>query len=222
MSYFARFSARLRSRSRRRYRFPLALSILNLALTHITFAATTNSELADQIPPLRPPRDEIPPGFWEKHGIEAGIAAFLTLFLASLAIWLIRRKTAPTPLPPAMEARLALKPFIGQSEDGRSISVISQIVKRYFMAAFPLPQQQLTTSEFSHAAQASEPLGADLAERVRKFLVECDQRKFSTPNPPDSPWALATATALIDLGEQRKEYLRQQEKSAETVNARQS
>jgi hypothetical protein len=197
-------------------------TLLQQALTYCAFSQT-NSELTDQIPPLRPPHTEIPPGFWDKYGVWIIVAAAVALPIILLAIWLLRQKTKPAPLHPEIEAREALKPFIGKLEDGNSISHVSRIVRRYFTAAFNLPPEELTTTEFSKASLGSEPLGKDLAERVTEFLTESDHRKFAAPNKPAPPWAVPEATALIELAEQRREYLRQQEKAQQAVkHARQS
>src|SRR5690349_7995909 len=55
--------------------------------------ADTNSDLADNIPPLRPPRGEIPPSWWEQHGgwVIAG-GCFALVALAALIWWLTRPK----------------------------------------------------------------------------------------------------------------------------------
>jgi hypothetical protein len=174
-------------------------------------SAQTNTELVDQIPPLRPPHAELPAGFWERNGVWITVAAAVVLYLTFLAVWLLRRKIEPAPVPPEIEANEALKPLIGKLEDGKAISQASRIVRRYFMLAFDLPQHELTTSEFSKASRESERLGSTLAERISDFLTECDHRKFASPDKANPPWAVPGAKALIDLGEQRRQFLRQQE-----------
>ncbi len=174
--------------------YPISLAIL---CTDFGLAAT-NSELSDEIPPLKPPRGEIPPGFWEQNAIWIIAATVLALCVVALAIWFFARKNEPEALPPEVEARAALKSFGGKTETGQVVSEVSRIVRRYFTAAFGLP------------------------ERIGKFLRECDQTKFAIENKVPPPYALEMATKLIKLGEDRREYLRQQEKQKTVNNARQS
>jgi hypothetical protein len=185
--------------------------------------AQTNSELVDQIPPLRPPRAEIGPGFWEKNGVWIAVAAAVLLYIAFLSFWLLRRRTEPVQMPPEVEAHEALKPFIGKLEDADSISQISRIVRRYFTAAFGLPQHELTTTEFSKTSRKCEQLGSALADQVSQFLQECDHRKFALPNKANPPWAVPEAKMLIELGEQRRQFIGPQQTAEEAAqNARQS
>jgi hypothetical protein len=151
------------------------------------------------------------------------VAAAIVLYITFLAVWLLRRNTEPAPLPPEIEANEALKPFVGKLEDGNSISQISRIVRRYFTLAFGLPQHELTTSEFSKEGRESERLGPALADRVSEFLVQCDHRKFALPDQANPPWAVPGAKTLIELGEQRRQFLRQQEQAQQAAkDARQS
>src|SRR5437016_7715204 len=198
--------------------YPISLAIL---CTDFGLAAT-NSELSDEIPPLKPPRGEIPPGFWEQNAIWIITATVLALCVVALAIWFFARKNKPEALPPEVEARAALKSFAGKTETGQVVSEVSRIVRRYFAAAFGLPRQEFTTAEFTRTAVACEPIGPDLAERIGKFLRECDQTKFAIENKVPPPYALEMATKLIKLGEDRREYLRQQEKQKTVNDARQS
>jgi len=140
-----------------------------------------------------------------------------------VAIGHVSRKKKERKVPPEVDARAALKTFAGGAENGQAISEISRIVRRYFAAAFDLPRQELTTAEFARATLACESIGSDLAERLEKFLRECDQRKFALENTAPPPSFLAAAASLIELSEERREYLRKQEEQQKAVNhARQS
>jgi hypothetical protein len=200
--------------------------VLVLCLHALAYGGLTakNSELSDEIPPLKPPRGEIPAGFWEQNRLLVTAAAVATLCVAALTIRFLARKKQSEPIPPEIEARTALEAFHGKTENGHTISEISRVVRRYFVAAFDLPQQELTTAEFARVTLASESIGADLAERVGKFLRDCDQRKFALESAPQPPSVLAAATSLIDLGEERREYLRKQEEQKQKAvsHARQS
>jgi|SRR4051812_19106199 hypothetical protein len=179
--------------------------------------AATNSELVDEIPGLRPPRGEIPPTFLDRYGVWIVIAAILIVYVAAMAVWLLTRKAKTSPLPPEIQARQALRTFDGRPEDGRVISEISRVVRRYFTAAFDLPRQELTTAEFSRVLMASESIGAELADRIASFLRECDQRKFDI-GAQTPPATLPSAIKLIESGEARRQYLREEQKRQEAAS----
>ncbi|HVV01772.1 MAG TPA: hypothetical protein VHH88_10455, partial [Verrucomicrobiae bacterium] len=68
-------------------------------------AFPTNIPSLSRIPPLRPPKPEIPPTFLEQHGVAlwTGIGVFVA-FCALLAFYLARpRRTLP--VPPGVVAR---------------------------------------------------------------------------------------------------------------------
>ena len=50
-----------------------------------------------------------------------------------------------------VQARAALEPLRGQSENGALLSRVSQILRHYVAAAFDLPPGELTTVEFCGA-----------------------------------------------------------------------
>src|SRR5256885_8384914 len=70
-----------------------------LLVSSLSFAAT-NSELVDEIPPLRPPRAEIPATFLERYGVWIVVAAGVFLFIAGVGGLLFSRKNKTSPLPP--------------------------------------------------------------------------------------------------------------------------
>ena len=169
-------------------------------------AAATNSLTVapDAIPPLRPPHAEIPPTFWEQHGLWVVIVGVLLLALIGAAVWFLTRPKPPVVVPHDVQARLALEPLREQPEDGALLSRVSQILRHYVAAAFCLPSGELTTAEFCHAITGHAEIGPDLSAALSEFLHQCDQRKFSPPAPAPQFGAVAQALKLIDQSQARR------------------
>jgi hypothetical protein len=172
-------------------------------------AATTNSLAPDDIPPLRPPHGEIPPTFWEQHGVWLVIPGVLLLALAGAAVWFLTRPKAPVIVPPEVQARQALEPLRRAPEDGALLSRVSQILRHYVAAAFSLPPGELTTAEFCRVIASHAQIGPDLTAALSDFLRLCDQDKFSPPAPVPPLNAVAQALKLIDQAQTRRLILAQ-------------
>ena len=161
------------------------------------------------IPVLAPPAAEMPPTFWEQHQtviILGGVA----LLLFEVIYWGARlRPAAPEVLPPETEAREALSACESQPEDGKILSEVSRIVRRYTAAVFALPPGEVTTAEFCARLAGNERAGAELGGRIARFLRECDERKFSPVSAAAPLNAVAGALDLVDRAEARRAASRQ-------------
>lgn len=163
-------------------------------------AQTATNELSA----LAPAYGEMPPTFWEQHesAVILGVFAFLAVALLFLRVWL--RPKSKVILPPEVVAREALARLQRQPEDGKVLGEVSQILRRYVIAAFELPAVELTTAEFCAALAASEKVGAELAQAISGFLRGCDERKFSS-SPAAVPLnAAARALELVSAAEGRQ------------------
>ena len=183
------------------------LRVLLLALPFLTLALpllAATSTAADDIPPLRPPHAEIPPTFWEQHGLLVVSCGIILLALVCVAAWVLTRPKPPVVVPPEVQARQALEPLRQQPEDGKLLSRVSQIVRHYVAAAFNLPPGELTTAEFCSAVAGHASIGPDLSAALSEFLRLCDQDKFSPPAsiPPLS--AVDRALKLIGQSQARR------------------
>lgn len=160
--------------------------------------------VTNELPALAPAYGELPPTLWERHSTMILVLGFT--LIALMALLFLRKMFPPPPLvrPPEMVAREALAKLQRQTEDGNLLSEISQILRRYFSAAFGFPPGELTTAEFSAALAGSEKTGAELAQAITNFLRECDARKFSPVNLPIPFGAAARALELVDLAEKRR------------------
>jgi hypothetical protein len=175
----------------------------------------------EEAPKLQPPLGEIPPTFWEQHGVTVilGVGA-LVLFVVQ-GIWFWLRPKPVEAVPPEVQARTALEGLSQRAEDGVVISKVSQILRQYVLAVFELPAGQPTTAEFCTLIAHSDKVGNELAAALAAFLRECDERKFAKSGSGDALNAVARALELVNQGESRRERLRRSaiEQSANRVAA---
>ncbi len=164
-------------------------------------AASTIS--TNDIPPLRPPHAEIPPTFWEQHGLWVVLFGVLLLGLVCAAAWFLTRPKPPVIVPPEVQARQALEPLRRQPEDGALLSRVSQILRRYVTVAFDLPPGELTTAEFCRAIAGHGQIGPELSTALSEFFRQCDQRKFAPPAPAPPFGAVAQALKRIAQAQSR-------------------
>ncbi len=191
--------------------------VVSCCLAAMSLPAATNLLSPDEIPPLRPPRAELPPTFWERYGPWPAIGGSVLLLLLGIGIWLLLRPRPPQPVPPVVQARADLTILQGQPETGPLLSRVSQIVRRYFAGAFGLPPTELTTAEFSQVLAGDQQVGPELAGQVSELLRQCDLRKFA-PVPPTSPLGAAGAAAkLIEQAEGRRAAVAQVKGQMETT-----
>ena len=171
--------------------------------------AAQGQEDTNFFPTLAPPEGELPASFWEQHET-AIIVGGLVLLVAGIFYWLGRLRPAkPTVLPPETEARRALSTCASRPEDGRLLSEVSRIVRRYAAAVFALPPGEATTAEFCARLAENDRAGAEVGGSFARFLRECDERKFS-PQPAAAPVnAVASALELIARAEARRTAVRQ-------------
>ena len=181
----------------------------------------TNSELADQIPPLKPPRGEIPAGYWEQHGVWIIVGALLLICLVVWIIWLLSRKGKAAETPPEIEAWQSLIRLRNGPQTGEILSQASRVTKTYFGRAFNLSPGEHTTAEMSALAQASPQIGAELSQKLTALLVELDRRKFAGGTKISFQQSLDETAVLIQSAETRRQELRQLE-AAKQQHARQS
>ena len=155
-------------------------------------AADTNA-----LPALIPAYGEIPPTFWEQNGTVVIIDVIVFLAVAVAVAWeIFRPKPAPV-LPPEKTAREALAKLQNQPEDGKLLSEVSQILRRYVGDVFGFPGGEMTTAEFCGAISRHEKIGTELSGAIASFLRECDVRKFSPANSATPVNAVHRALELV-------------------------
>ncbi len=171
--------------------------------------AATNSDDSADLLVLSPPHPELPPTIWEQYGAWLVVAAVALLALASFAVWWCLRPKPPVVLPPEVAARQELEALRQRTEDGKMLSEVSRVLRRYVAAAFELPRDEFTTSEFGRTLAGNEKIGSDLAVAVGEFLRRCDELKFGPSISPTPMGAAAHALELVKRGEARRAQLRQ-------------
>lgn len=167
----------------------------------------TAASAEDEIPPLKPPWGEIPPGFWEQHGTAVLVLAVLLLAASAVLVaWWRRPRPVENP-PPESIARQELEPLRDKPETGLLLSRVSSALRHYVRDAFGLGAGEWTTTELARALEQSPAAGPDLAPKVIDLLRQCDERKFA-PAPQGPPLnAAAKALDLIAATEARRAEL---------------
>jgi hypothetical protein len=127
----------------------------------------------------------------------------LGLVLLGLAGWLLTRRKPPAMPAPETLARQALEPLRRQPEDGVVLSRVSRILRRYLVAAFGLPAEELTRAEFCAALRQNQAIGGDLSAGVEQFLRRCDERKFAPQAPQPPLGAVDQALAFVEAARRR-------------------
>ncbi len=187
--------------------FSLATGLsLGLLLFPSSLLAFTNSRPND-IPPLRPPRKEMPPTYWEQKGGLVVVSGVGLLGAILAGIWFARRVRPQVTVPAEVQARAALETVRGQPETGGVLSAISQNLRHYITAAYNLPAQELTTTEFCEVIAHNESIGPKLADAISEFLRRGDQRKFALSAERAPLEAVPQAFKLIEMSEARRAEL---------------
>lgn len=174
--------------------------------TRALLGAGTNDP--GDIPPLRPPLSEIPPGFWEQRAMWIVVATVVLLGLVAAVIVWAKHRPGLAALPPFEEAKRSLDELSKVPEDGPVLTQVSRVVKHYFTETFHLPVGEFTTAEFSRQLHQTASLDPGLRGATEAFLQECDVRKFSASPPSASDAAVPKALTLLKQAEQSASQLK--------------
>lgn len=174
-----------------------------LLLTSSALSASGQTDTND-LPPLVPAYGEIPPTYWQQHGMLVLAGGSVLLALAGWAVWQMLQPKPVVVLPRETVARQALARLQSQPEDGNVLSAASQILRRYIVAVLDLPPGEMTTAEFCSALAANGKINEELAQSISEFLRKCDQQKFSS-SPATAPLnAAIRALELLENVEKRR------------------
>ena len=177
------------------------LLAMSASLSALAQASSTGTNAA---PYLAPPYGEIAPTFWELHATAVIVSAIVLVLVVALAIVLALQPRKIAPPAPALVARKELAKLANRPEDGACLSAVSQVLRRYFIAAFRLADGELNTSEFCAAIAGKPEIGPDLSIPVTNFLRQCDERKFSPKPGPTPLGAVTQAEDFLARGEARR------------------
>ena len=175
--------------------------LLSLASTGLMATGNLSAQTTNELPQLVPPYPEVPPGFWEQHGLAVFIGALITLVAIAIIVWLILRPRPAAILPPEVKARRALAALLGQPETDKTLSAASQILRRYFTDAFELGVGEATTKELVSAIEKHPRIPPPLRQAVAEFLTDCDTRKFAMARLATPTGSIPRVLQLIDQAE---------------------
>jgi hypothetical protein len=180
-----------------------------VALWSLSIWLALDSVAQEELPRLLPPHGELPPTFWDQSGTMVMVSVILVLLILALVVWWLLRPKPIVDQPPEIQARTALEELSSRPEDGVVLSRVSQILRRYILAAFELPSGEPTTAEFCRLIANEDKIGLELSAALASFLRQCDDRKFALANPTPPIGAVTRALELIARSESRRAPLRQ-------------
>lgn len=125
--------------------------------------------------------DPIPPSQWSAMWPWLLSAAIVLVVAAVIAIWVIRRKPQPAPIPPMMLAhsRLSRLQVTSDGMNGAEFThAIASIVRDYLSDCAVAPASRMTAGELADAL-ASGSLAAETRERITTLLGDCDLCRFA-------------------------------------------
>jgi hypothetical protein len=149
----------------------------------ITPLAAMGAIKSEEIPELRPPREELPAPVVvvrdQRVWVFAGAGAVLIL----VALCWPRAKPVPPPPDPFAIAKRELGALRANPTRATTVEV-SAIVRRYAVAAFELPGQELTSEEVITGLGLCQLCPSEMANAAWQFLSDCDVAKFAPGVPP--------------------------------------
>ena len=181
----------------------MAATLLLIATSPLIRASTNAPADTNSIPPLRPAKAHLPPGFWEEHGVWVVVPTVFVLVVAVvlLRIWL--RPKPPVLLDPSVVARQALSALDEGKPHGSLLSDVSLVLRRYFTDAFQLPSQQFTDRELCQALREHPAVDKPLIDSSTAFFQEMERNRFNDETGILLTEAIQSARALIDQAEHR-------------------
>ena len=182
----------------------LGLGLCCVGLCHPCLPLAAFAQATNDIPPLRPGYPELPPTFWEQHGLWVVVLGVVLLALIALTVWWWLRPKPPVIVPIEVQTRQELETLRKRSEDGGTLSQVSRCLRRYVVIAFRLPTDEFTTAEFCKAIGNQSELDVGLARDLREFLRRCDELKFAPAQPSPPFGAAERALKLVEQGEARR------------------
>ena len=160
---------------------------------------------AAEFPELLPPHGEIPPTFVEQHSSEMIAGAGALLVVVGLLVFWLRRPRPIVVIPPAESARKSLEALRGKPEDGPLIAAVSQILRRYVVAAFTREQAELTNEELMRSLAANQRGLGETRAALGDFLGECDVQKFAPVRPSPPPGFVSRALGFVEKFESQRQ-----------------
>ena len=157
------------------------------------FAQTDTNAL----PALAPAYGELPPTFWQHYETPIFVGSFALLAVAFLFLRVLLRPETPVILPPEVLACRTLTKLQPRPEDGKLLSEVSQVLRRFVGAVCNFQGAQMTTAEFAAALTGGAKISPQLAEALLTLLCACDKDKFAARNAAPPLNAVGRALELV-------------------------
>ncbi len=164
-----------------------------LFCSFLALVAAASAAIKQEIPDLKPPREEVSPEYEASTAlpwmIVGGMAAALVVFFA----WPRQPKRVVVESP----AEIARRELRGVTAP----LAVSRVLRRYLLAAFPLPGEGASTEEISECLFTHIPSDPTLAHQVTEFLLACDTEKFAPTGGARPELAVVAAGWAAKTGE---------------------
>jgi hypothetical protein len=150
---------------------------------------------------LKPPKGELPPGFWEQAGWM--VAVGLIVIVGGVITWAFLRSGRKPPIipPPAVTARRALEILRNQADNQARVTEVSKIFRKYIVSVLVLPAGEYTTLDIIKVMQSLTLMPLDLKQDIAGFLQQCDEQKFSPMPVHKESDVIGRASELVDKTE---------------------
>lgn len=143
----------------------------------------------EQLPPLRPPRAPLPPGFWETDApwwIAFGLVAFsLLLLLISRAL----RRSAPAPDPAAIAVR-ELGALVDAPDTPDTAGRVATALRAWLAARHDPAHPGRTSAEWVDLLRARS-LPEPAVQGLSELLAACDHARYTGVTGSNAPAARA-------------------------------
>jgi len=129
------------------------------------------------------------------------VAAFITLTVIGLIVWLIlrsRKRTAPiqSPRERALELLDRMQSDVEKMQPYRFSIRVSDILRRYVTEQYNLPVTRQTSVEFLNGLTKSSPFSDEERTLLEDFLNRCDLIKFARYDATSSDSRLLLEEAI--------------------------
>jgi hypothetical protein len=126
---------------------------------------------------LTPPREALPPSFWEAHQAKVLAGAGVWLLVVAVLVYLLTRTRSTVPFSLSVRARRELEALRKRPPDAAAATAAARIVRSFLLSQLELHHEP-TTTELSAMLRSRSEIAPALAGQAIEFLQRCDTVKF--------------------------------------------